>query len=303
MIIGHSKQWEKLKDIVKKNNIPHAVLFSGEEGIGKKQIALKFASLLIFNDESRIDSLLKGLSPDFYLLEPEGGKIKVDDVRAINQKLSLSSEVFKVVIVDKAHLMNPEAQNCFLKTLEEPRGRTVIIMITEHPEKMLPTINSRVQQLKFYNPSRKEIISFLKTKDLSDEEVEKIYLSAFGKPGLIVNFLESSDVFKKREEEIDRLIKIILNNENMAVRFKYAEELSKREDLTEVFNLWLSFFHYLLLFKENILESEAIYKKYIENISLEKIKEVAKEIQNTYFLISSTNVNLRLALEILLMKI
>lgn len=305
MIIGHKKQWERLKDTILKNNIPHAVLFSGEEGIGKKKVALNFASLLLFNNDSdeNVDKLLKGLSPDFYLLEPEGGKIKVDDVRIINRKISLSSEGFKVVIIDKAHLMNPEAQNCFLKTLEEPKGRTVIIMITEHPDRLLPTIYSRVQQLKFYAPSRKEIMIFLKSKDLKEEEIEKIYFSSFGKPGLVINFLESSNNLKKREEEIKRFMNIIINKENFAVRFKYAEELSKRDDLTEVFNLWLSFFHYLLLSKEDILENKIILNKYIEGISLVKIKNIAKEIQNTYFLISSTNVNVRLALEILLIKI
>jgi DNA polymerase-3 subunit delta' len=305
MIIGHSKQWERLKDTILKNNIPHAVLFSGEEGIGKKKVALRFASLLLFNDDSDIavEKLLKGLSPDFYFLEPEGERIKIDEVRAINKKISLSSEGFKIVIVDKAHLMNPEAQNCFLKTLEEPKGRTVIIMITEHPERLLPTINSRVQQLKFYAPTKKEIISFLKSKELKEEEIDKIYFSAFGKPGLVINFLESLDSLKKREDEMERFMNIVFKNENFAVRFKYAEELSKRDDLTEVFNLWLSFFHYLLLSKEGILGKNIILEKYIEGISLERINNIAKEIQNTYFLISSTNVNLRLALEILLIKI
>lgn len=305
MIIGHDKQWKLLKNIVSKDDLPHALLFSGSEGIGKKKVALKLASLLIFNDDSeeKVNKLLKGLSPDFYLLEPENNIIKVDDIRGLNKKVSLSSEGFKVVIIDKAHSMNFEAQNSLLKTLEEPKGKTVIIMITEHPEKLLTTINSRVQQLKFFNPSKKEILSFLDDQNLKKEEKEKILFSSFGSPGLIINFLESIDNLKNREKELKNFIDLISKNESLAVKFKYAEELSKREDLIEVFNLWLSFCHYLLLSKVEISKDNDIFDKYFKDISLEKIKDISKEIQNIYFLISSTNVNLRLALEILLMKI
>jgi len=121
MIIGHQKQWEFLKFLVKIKKIPHALLFVGPEKIGKKTLALEFASLILKQS-------LRG-HPDFVFLEPINGEIKISQIRELILRLSLkkSSAPFKIVIIDNAHLMNFQAQNCFLKTLEEPKGESVLI--------------------------------------------------------------------------------------------------------------------------------------------------------------------------------
>ncbi len=137
-IIGHQKQQQFLKTIVESNNIPHALLFSGQNKLGKKTVALGLISSLFREKLSN--------HPDFILVEPKAryskserssvqGKIQISQIRDLNWRLSLKpirAPLFGVII-DKAHLMTKEAQNCFLKTLEEPKSRTLLILNTEYP--------------------------------------------------------------------------------------------------------------------------------------------------------------------------
>jgi len=164
MIMGHQKQWRFLKQSVELNKLSHAYLFCGEERLGKKRIALEFVKLI--NGENF------GLGhPDLILIEPERGEIKIAQIRELIQKLSLKpySALFKVALIDQAHLMTKDGQNSFLKTLEEPKGRTLLILITEAPERLLPTIPSRCEIIKFSPVKEVEIKSYLR-ENLSDKD-------------------------------------------------------------------------------------------------------------------------------------
>ena len=168
MVIGHQKQWQYLKRMVDSGKIPQALLFSGQEKLGKKKVALEFISLLF--KESPIGH------PDFLLIEPKERQIKIDQIRDLSWRLSLKpiKSFLKAAIIDQAHLMTIEAQNCFLKTLEEPRGETILILITEYPNFLLPTILSRCEILKFYPVKNEELRKFLIEKGIEKEKIEKI---------------------------------------------------------------------------------------------------------------------------------
>lgn len=137
---GHQKQWEFLKKKFEQNQLSHAYLFSGEKYLGKKAFAEEFAEFV-------------GCKfPDLMIVSPEDGKeIPIAKIREVQNFLSYKSYNggFKIVIVDGAHFMNQEAQSCFLKTLEEPKGGTLLILISSKPDMLLPTILSRCQTIKF----------------------------------------------------------------------------------------------------------------------------------------------------------
>jgi len=155
----HQKQREFLKKSAELERLPHALLFYGQEGLGKKALAIEFSKFLI-----------KEISPpDFILIEPEGKEIQIAQIRSLIQGLSLKPYLadFKIAVINKAHLMSQESQNCFLKFLEEPTDKTHLILITEYPAMLLPTILSRVQKIRFFpekgweNEDNKDLISDL----------------------------------------------------------------------------------------------------------------------------------------------
>jgi len=252
MIIGHQKQWQFLKKSVELGKISHAYLFSGEERLGKKRTALEFVKLI--NGEN-----FNLGHPDLILIEPKGGApIQIAQIRELIQKLSLKpySAPFKVAIIDQAHLMTKEAQHSFLKTLEEPKGKTLLILITEAPGRLLATIPSRCEVIKFTPVKEIEIESYLKEK-LSDKDWEEASKFCLGRPGEAVDFISDPQKLENRKKIIKELIKI--SNSGLAFRFKYAKELSRESNLREILDIWLSYFRNVLISK---IENPSLYSNY-----------------------------------------
>lgn len=142
-MIAHKKQWEFLKRKFEQDQLSHAYLFTGEEGIGKNSFAKELAGLV-------------GCKfPDLMDIGPgEESVISIAKIREVQSFMAYKSYNggFRIVIVNQAEKMNQEAQSCFLKTLEEPKGQTLIILISSKPEMLLPTIYSRCQNIKFFRP-------------------------------------------------------------------------------------------------------------------------------------------------------
>lgn len=269
-MIDHQKQWQFLKKTVELGKTPHALLFYGQTSIGKKVLALELIKLLNCQAENFKDrpcqtcrscqDIEKNVHPDFFIIEPqESREIKISQIRNLYSKLSLKSysAPFKAVIIDKAHCLNQEAQSAFLKMLEEPKGKTVFILITEYPEMLLPTILSRVERMRFYSAP---------TKTKRSERQKKII----------------ADI-------------LTLGKKDLISRFQYAKELAEEpQDLKEILDVWLSYFRETLL--------AAINNK-PKDYSIAKLSNILRTIQTTNFLISTTNVNPRLALEILMLEL
>jgi DNA polymerase-3 subunit delta' len=310
-IVGHQKQWQFLKDSFLLGRIPHALLFEGEEKLGKKTLAIEFVKFINCSAPYRNEvgygvrpcqkcpscqAIEKRIHPDFIFIEPIEGEIQVSQIRDLSLKFSEkpSTSSFKTAILDKVHLMNQEAQSAFLKTLEEPKGNTILILITEYPERLFSTILSRVQKIKFYPPKKEEIEQFLEERKIPKEEIEEMIKFSLGKPGLILDFLNNPQKLKEKEEKVRELIKIL--NSPVSFRFRYAKELVLKNNLSEVLTLWLDYFRNILLSKIKGEKKEGRY-------SLWKLKNILWQIQRINFLISTTNINQRLALEILLLEL
>ncbi len=179
-IIGQEKAISMLKGCIMKNRIPHAMLFAGDEGIGKRLTALNFAKALncrgtggedLFSaggkggaaaDGGDIDACDRCPSctktdrashPDVFIIRPEGdgGQITVSAIRQLEESLSYKpfEGRWKVAIIDDADRLNQSASNAFLQTLEEPAPRSIMILITSRPDVMLATIRSRCQRINF----------------------------------------------------------------------------------------------------------------------------------------------------------
>jgi len=273
MIIGHQKQWQFLKKISESGNIPHAFLFAGQERIGKKKVAFEWVSE-IFKEE------IGSIHPDFTIVEPEGKEIQISQIKELIKGLSLKpySAPIKVALIDNAHLMNAEAQSCLLKTLEEPKGDTLLILVSDQPSALLPTIISRLQTVKFYPVPKGEM------KGLG----ESLGIYA-GSPGMALDFAKDPEKkinFEKKIKEIEEISK-----SDLCQRFEYAKQIAEDPtDIREVLKIWMSYFRNILL------------KRISEGGKLGKIKNILKSLQEADYLTSKTNVNARLLLETLMIE-
>ena len=285
MIAGHQKQWEFLKKSANLHQFSHAYLFSGQEKLGKKKIALEWASLLF--GES-----VENFHPDLILVEPQKKEIQIEQIRELIWKLSLKpySASSKIAIIDEAHTMNSHAQTCLLKTLEEPRGETILILISQAPEYLLPTILSRVEILKFYPVTKEEIKKYLLEQGAEEKTAEGIAEISLGRPGRALDFLSQPQKIKSFRAKTNEIKK--LSEADLALRFQYVKDLAEDpQDLKEDLDIWLGYFRNILLSKEN--------SKY----SASDLRNILKNIQTTEYLISTTNVNPKLALENLMLGI
>jgi len=167
-ILGQDRPKETLHKALRKNRIPNSYLFYGPESTGKKFTAIEVCKALNCETLRPVDScnkclscqkIKKGIHPDLFILEPKKHSptakeavLKIDDIRELQKKLIyLPYEgSTKVVIIDNAEHMNHQAANSFLKTLEEPPTKTLIILIASNPYQLLPTILSRCQGIRFY---------------------------------------------------------------------------------------------------------------------------------------------------------
>ena len=162
----HTRQHAQVLKMLRANRVPHALLLRGTGGVGKRHFASFIAQVLLCSDaalEQRPCRKCRGCQlfeahthPDLHLLEiPEGKQsIGVDSVRALIDSLGLTSQFhgFKVVLAEPADAMTPAAANSLLKTLEEPPGDTVFLLISRHSALLPATIRSRCQSLQFASP-------------------------------------------------------------------------------------------------------------------------------------------------------
>jgi DNA polymerase-3 subunit delta' len=159
-IAGHQQIVQTLMNTVSSGHVVHAYLFAGPAGVGKETTARAFARALLCSQPVAGDAcgfcrdcrqVESYNHPDLYTIEPAGASIKIEQVRGMLRRIPYRSYQGgrKVFLIRQAELMTADAANCLLKTLEEPPGDTVIILISEQPQSLLPTILSRCQQCNF----------------------------------------------------------------------------------------------------------------------------------------------------------
>lgn len=164
-----------LLTLLSQGTIPHALLFTGVDGIGKGTIARRFA--MAVNCDQRVEGTAEGLPcgvcrscrriegdlhPDVLHVKPQGAFIRIDQIRALCDTLALKpyEAGTRLAILHDAQALNPEAGNALLKVLEEPPAGTILILTATQTSDLLPTIVSRCRRVRF-NPLRRETIAAL----------------------------------------------------------------------------------------------------------------------------------------------
>lgn len=158
-LIGNDKIKETLNKSIKANTVMHSYMFIGTSGIGKTLFAKEFVKMILCqsgedkpcNKCKSCIELINNNNPDLIEIEPENGTIKIEKIRQMQEKV-LEKPIIsnkKVYVIKDAHLMTKEAQNCLLKTLEEPPSFITIIMTGSNESMFLNTIKSRCMKITF----------------------------------------------------------------------------------------------------------------------------------------------------------
>ncbi len=156
-VIGQELVKKVLQNALNTNTIKHAYLFSGPKGIGKTTLARIFASNLNEfnqNPEAKLD-----------LIELDAASnTGIDNIRQLieNAQVPPISGKYKIYIIDEVHMLSKAAMNALLKTLEEPPEKVIFLLATTNPEKLIPTVLSRLTKLPLNSHTTKDIISRLK---------------------------------------------------------------------------------------------------------------------------------------------
>ncbi len=316
-IIGHEKAIETLKRQIEKGSISHSYIFEGEDGLGKRKVALAFAKTLLCKNQgiepcNQCTSCMKFESlnhPDFFLIEPENGLIKKGEVENLIKNVATApfESTRKVFIIDNAHMMNTEGMNAILKTLEEPPEYINIILITSSTNKILPTILSRCQNIKFYPVEAKKITDLL-VNSYGKLKTEAEFLAEFtkGSVGKSIELATSDDFFAKREEIIN-LIDILLKGDKTKAISSIGFFNDNKETIDEILDIFLFWFRDLMLYKKLGNNPLIINKDKIEYISKhsyiksDKINDIIEKVQQTKEYIKG-NANFQLSIETMLLN-
>lgn len=214
-------EWQQLNQQITANKLPHAMLFAGAKGIGKRQLAEALAQLLLCLTpvEGVVCGKCRGCQlnkannhPDLIRVEPEEGSkgIKVDQVRTLIEELSKTSQQggYKVVIIDPAEGMNANSANALLKSLEEPAARTLLILVSHSASSVLPTIRSRCQLRLLPTPAKEQVALWLTPLMAgSNVELEKLLEAAGGAPLTALAYLEG-DAMERRNTWLLNLVSL-----------------------------------------------------------------------------------------------
>jgi DNA polymerase III subunit delta' len=299
-ILGHERIVEVLLRAWKLNRFPHALLFSGPQGVGKRSLALEFSKIILGNTHHNLKRVDDLVHPDLIFVDENWGiskptkTIKIEAVRKIEERIRIGSfeSGSLIVIIDPAHAMTLSAANSLLKTLEEPPEGVYFFIITQSPNRLPVTIRSRCHSFKF-SPLKRDILRTilenLVPNDLDNEKMENILTLCEGSVKKGIDFF-SSDHFQNLNEILENLFNVVFNG-SIGDIFELSEIISSLEQ-DSIYQLFL-FSEFKL---KNILTKNDENRNYQRNFDpLSWIKSLNTAKQDLL-----RNVNKRLLIEHLL---
>ena len=299
-IIGNENIVNFLDKATEDGTLAHSYIFYGPKNIGKKTMAYLLASKLLNTEPEKLK-----LQPDFLEARIGENNIEKEEVDNLISRLQLSSFLggYKVLIVNHAHLMNRSSANAFLKTLEEPPKKTLILLLTSELGGILPTIISRSAVLHFKLAPKNEIRKFL--KEQHNVEDTKSYANiSFGRPGRAVKLL-NTDWQNRHTQATQEFYKLFFGE--YKERFKIIADLlkdktDKKDRILKKIDFWIEIIRDVFLMKYKLNDEVAHRANYemLEKISngkpLNYFSALAGRLIKMRSLVKS-NINIQLMLE------
>ena len=222
-ILGQREPKRRLRRLLETDRLPHALLFSGPEGVGKRRTAEALAATLLCSSPAAghpcgtcesCRAFSRGIHPDFFFVVPEAvGKgarsIRIEAMRALGSALARPPELAprQVALIDDAQRMNEAGANSFLKTLEEPTGDVVFLLVTGMRAALLDTIVSRCLEIPFGPLALPELSEVLRRHGVEAEEAAALAALADGSAGRALA-LHAEGALRRREEAVSLLARL-----------------------------------------------------------------------------------------------
>ncbi len=273
-ITGHDRQKNILRRALSLERIAHAYLFEGPDGVGKRLVALAFARALLCihgtgcGDCPACRKIDHNNHPDVHLLTADGASIKIEQIRALQQDMSLRplEGKYRVCLIDGADQMTIGAANALLKTLEEPQPNTLMLLLSDHPEQLLPTICSRCQRLPFSRLPKDKLAQILSQRlEISDKEAS--ILASLSEGSLKKALGQNRHLYLEKRHKLIQSLSALSSGSTIPT-FNLADELAtEKEYLADILDIFQAFYRDILLLKHGRPESELVNQDMRETLA------------------------------------
>lgn len=305
-IIGHNSIRNQISKSIKLDKLSHAHLLVGEDGIGKSILAKNIGLMILGKDQDKqyVDLIE-------WRIEKNKSTIGVNSIRSLVEEINKKPYEGdkKVIIIYHSDKMTVQAQNAFLKTIEEPPKNVTIFLLCENLEIILDTIKSRCQIHKLKNLNVDEMEEFLKINyaELPLEQIRVIIAFSDGIPGKAEKFIEDSSFKEIRDITLEILLK--LSSARTEELIKYEKKLSnQKESFEEILTAFLSYIRDTIIYKE--IEEENLIINIDKLLSIKELANIFSfnKLNGIINIINDTrdnlvrNVNPGLAFEVMLLK-
>jgi DNA polymerase III subunit delta' len=294
-----AEPFAKIRQDAESERLAHALLITGTVGSGTAEFSREIAAYMLCQSpgENACGSCKAcqlfdaGSHPDLRLLEPEGAakSIRVDQIRSLTGFIAQTPQIgsWKLVIIEMADRMNQNAANALLKMLEEPAGNSLILLATERPQMLLPTVRSRCSQIRIKTPSVNQSVTYLVGQGMSQEQAEQLVGQVGARPIQIQDWLEQ-DILPQWQTSMEKLQAL---DTGQTSAMTVASELASMD-----FSLLISWAMQFVAGRSRLLAFTDRGRSHAYLELFERLKDCRRELD------AGTNPNPQLALEILFLQ-
>ena len=335
-IVDQEKPVRLLTSILRKGNIPHALLFTGIQGVGKRKAASLFAMACncqaadspnqpLADKETKARPLspcggcksckkiISGNHPDIISIVPDRAHIRIGQIRDLCHMLAMKpyEARYRVVIISDAHALNVEAGNSLLKVLEEPPDRTILVLTAYHLHDLLPTIASRCQHIRFNPISHDVLKDFLVNQEaISAREADLLATLANGSLTEALSLVTSGWIEQRQwilrmmGEELAGQSALGQMTTLLAFSEKLAQNKDRVENALEILKLWFRDLLICQLSPDRVINRD--FSQTLQRLSEKMAKD---DLLSAYDAIQSAqekikgNANPRLTLDVMMLKL
>ena len=326
MVIGHQRILDFFDKVIAHGNLSHAYCFVAQPQVVKCAVAKYLAAKLLKVAPEKLFT-----QPDFTLVQQELNEktgttkqdIDIDQIRDLCAALARHAYLggYKVAVIDEAEKMNASSANALLKALEEPKGNTLLFLITTDEALLPETIRSRCQMIYFQPVPRPEIKQYLLTQGVDESRAEELARHAIGLPGQALGWLSDPDSYEQYKKEVGRFVSLPKRplcekiqavedlfgdpsspRRNVGATPGKSDHIATRERLESVLNLWL------LLLRDQIYRQVGLdeYRVHRDGDGIDftrkSLLSISQLIQEARDLLGQ-NVHPRLAVESVLLEL
>lgn len=309
-LIGQHELRQMLTMALTGNRFSHAILITGPAGSGKKSWGMALSQAVLCRERLELEpcmtcqscrSFMHGNHPDFFLIKPDGRRIKIEQLRSIRENFFLQGSK-KVCLIEQAEMMTAESASSLLKILEEPPPGLHFVLLAEQPKLLFDTIVSRCQRYSLHPLNINETIDLLNKKiKIPYEKAAIIARISGGLPGYAFT-LAGDEEFEKRFNEAKTLAYNLATGRDSAFQLiSWAATLVEREDLRLLLEM------VCLLYRDGLLQnlcrggdnylSPSESTNWTETVAPLDLEEAVLLINETMEQLNRTNVNRQLLLE------